>query len=74
MSSPGELQNIKVFYDSATQKYPEFYKNYLLDNYLKYLISTDLVIQKDGGYVISTFGVGYLVYISERGLTGFRHY
>ena len=66
--------NLKIFYDDACRKYPEFYKNYIFQAYLDYLLRMGLVEQNEAGYKITKFGIGYLVYITGKGLTGFRHY
>ena len=71
---PAKLSSLKLFYDDATMKYPEFYKNYSFKAYTNYLLNMGLVEQCDDGYRITKFGTGYLVYIVEKGLTGFRHY
>lgn len=69
-----DISSLRLFYDDAESKYPEFYKASSFQSYLDYLLNMGLVEKSDLGYLISNFGVGYLVYIAEKGLTGFRHY
>ena len=73
-TSPSDIGSLKLFYDNAALKYPEPYKNYVFQAYINYLLNTGLVEQKENGYVITKLGVGFLVYIAEKGLTGFKHY
>ena len=72
--NPVDINSLKFFYDNAMTKYPEFYKNYTFQSYVSYLSNMGIITQQENGYLISKFGVGYLIYIAEKGLTGFRHY
>ena len=72
--NPVELISLELFYSNAAKKYPEYYNNYSLQAYTNYLLNMNIVVHSDAGYNISKFGNGYLVYIAEKGLTGFRHY
>ena len=71
--TPADLNSLKLFYDDAVSKYPETYKNYTFQSYINYLKDIGLVEEHEGGYRITKIGIGYLVYIAEKGLTGFRH-
>lgn len=74
VSTQTDMSSLKLFYDDAVTKYPEFYNKSSFVDYVNYLSSMGLVDQHDDGYRITKLGIGYLVYIAEKGLTGFRHY
>jgi len=71
---PAAKTSLQLFYDHAVSRYKDFFKNYTLDQYVDYLVNMRLIVPQDDKYVISKFGKGYLIYLAENGLTGFRHY
>ena len=73
-NKPASLNSLKLFYDHSAQKYPEFYKSYDQKSYINYLLHMKLIKENENGYLITTFGIGFLVYITEKGLTGHRSY
>ena len=72
-ASPSDISSLKLFYDNAALKYPDYYKNYDFEAYVNYLLNMALINEIDSKYSISRFGIGFLVFITEKGLTGFRH-
>jgi hypothetical protein len=63
------LENIKKFYDDAATEYPQFYKEYTFDSYVKFLTSSFL-IKIEGEHVkITSYGVEFLGYLVKIGLT-----
>lgn len=61
-------ETLKRFYDSAVNKYPEFYSNYTYDEYLDFLISQDLIIfNEEGNCSITWLGRDFLKFLIESG-------
>lgn len=71
---PASRDSFKPFYDGVAVKYKDFYKTYEFEKYFDYLVNMGLLVQEGDRYVLSKLGKGYLIYIAEKGLTGFRHY
>ena len=74
ISGTAKESSLKLFYDSAKSKYPEFYEQASFEEYLNYLLGMNLIDKQTDEYNITKFGIGYLVYIAEKGLTGHRHF
>lgn len=55
------------FYDAAKAQYPLIYEHYDFDAWLRYLVSSALVVEQDGQFLISIRGRAYLQYVVETG-------
>ncbi len=62
------LENIKQFYDAAVAKYPEWYKGYSFDDYIRYLKDRLLINVEEGKVKITVLGVEFLGYLIKEGL------
>jgi len=56
----------ELFYQPASQRYPEFYRNYTIDGYLAFLAQWGLIAITDDRVEITTQGVEYLVWRVEQ--------
>lgn len=68
------LEELKPFYDSAAIKYPDAYKNYPFEGYVKFLVNSALIVEQNDRYLITSFAREYLVYLAMMGRTVFRHF
>ncbi|WP_417345551.1 hypothetical protein [Ferrimonas sp.] len=60
---------LSFFYAAAYEKSPDVYKNYSFQQYLDYLTGSGLVGLDERGYFITNYGRGFLMFLSETGLT-----
>lgn len=58
-----------IFYTAAHEKSPDLYKNYSFQQYLDYLTGSGLVGVDERGYFITNYGRGFLMFLSETGIT-----
>ncbi len=72
--SPNGLapEEMRPVYVTAAIRYPDAYKNYTFENYLRFLTDSVLLVENNGRYFISGFGREYLVYLATVGRTAFR--
>jgi hypothetical protein len=63
--------SLKLYYDNAVKNYPEAYKTYTYDRYLKYLSNNGLIImnENDQNIQITFFGKDFLRYLLETNLS-----
>jgi hypothetical protein len=62
--------DLKVFYDNAKEKYPDFYETYSYDEYFNFLLNHELIIiNKDNTCSITWLGRDFLKYLIETGKT-----
>ncbi|RKR12491.1 hypothetical protein CLV91_2623 [Maribacter vaceletii] len=63
--------SLKLYYDNASKNYPEAYKSYTYDRYLKYLHRNGLIImeENDENIQITFFGKDFLRYLIEANLS-----
>jgi hypothetical protein len=68
------VERLISFYESAKQRYPDFYKTYSFESYINFIKSVRLVKTEGGKFFITTFGRGFLMYLIESGINIVRHY
>lgn len=56
----------ELFYQPASQRFPEFYRNYTIDGYLAFLAQWGLIVITDDRVEISAQGMEYLVWRVEQ--------
>ena len=69
-----EFNFLNRFYDQAKEANLEFYSQYARDSYINFLTSSGLIGNESGKYYITQLGRGFLMYISENGLSIKRAY
>ena len=60
---------LNLFYATAHEQSPGVYENYSFQQYLDFLIGSGCVGLDDRGYFITNYGRGFLMFLSETGLT-----
>lgn len=69
----GETKDdLKRFYEYGASLYPTTYEKYAFENYLSYLIVSQLITEKEGRYFITQLGREFLVYLVSSGKTKLR--
>ena len=66
-ASPVDNEFLNLFYTSAKQQYPDFYKSYNFESYINFLKSAGFVNSENGKYFITVLGRGFLTYLAEAG-------
>lgn len=66
---PVEADTLSLFYAMAQDQSPEVYKGYSFQQYLEYLTDSGLVVLDSHKYLITNYGRGFLMFLSEKGLT-----
>ena len=66
------LGQIAPFYQRATRRFREIYRNSSFDRWLLFLISNELVTNQQGSVAITDIGRGFLVFLQETRDTGQR--
>ena len=62
--------DLKIFYDNAKERHPDFYETYSYDEYFNFLINHELIIvNKDDTCGITWLGRDFLKYLIETGKT-----
>lgn len=60
-------QQLKTFYDQATNQYPEFYQNYSLDRWLEFMINWNLIDVAGDVVTLKPAGKSILPYMQAQG-------
>ena len=63
------VDDARAFLKPYVEQFPEFYKNYSFENWLRFLVSNGLVIQQGELIKFSEFGREFLIYLSTARLT-----
>ena len=71
---PVESEFLISFYDRAKQQYPDYYKSSTFERYLKFLKSVALINTENGKYSITGVGRGFLLFLTESGISTNRLY
>src|SRR5690606_30773553 len=57
-------EDLRIFYDNAREKYPNFFDTYPYDDYIEFLISHELIVFSNDGYcAITWLGRDFLKYL-----------
>jgi hypothetical protein len=66
------LENIRTFYERAAQTFPEAYKSYSFEAYLRFLENSELITREDQRVLITPKGRGLFHYMMATGDTAPR--
>lgn len=69
MGASVNITQVKPFYDKAKIQYPQFYKEYPFEKWLRYLKNVLLIIHNDDNIEITFGGQEFLKYLIDLGLT-----
>ena len=64
---------LKEIYDQAAKEYPEGFRDYTLENYIGFLINTELIRKNDENYFITDYGHEFLKYLIDSRANEYRN-
>jgi hypothetical protein len=67
-SYPTSNENIKFYYNKASDYYSESYKTISLEQWTQFLIKKGLCVEENGVYKITDFGIEFLLYLVKNGM------
>ncbi|MCK4738695.1 MAG: hypothetical protein KAT46_01985 [Deltaproteobacteria bacterium] len=67
-----DVETVKSFYDVVAEESPEVFADYSFEKYLGFLLTAELIVEKNNQYVITSFGNDFLLYLVATGKTGHR--
>ena len=68
------VETLKQIYSDAATKYPELYNTYTYENWLAYLVNSNLAFQKENHYETTPYGRGFLKYMIDMHLSVAKAY
>lgn len=72
--NPETTESLKVFYDNAKERYPDFYEDYTYEQYLNFLFSFNLIREDEGKVSLTILGIDFLKYLAETNKNLYKGY
>ncbi|MBL7152394.1 MAG: hypothetical protein ISS79_01660 [Phycisphaerae bacterium] len=66
------LEELRSFYDNAAARYPEVFRAYSYEAYMRFLTLSNIIIERGGKILITTLGTEFLAYLVRAGKSSAR--